>query len=585
MATPVLSFYTSAGVTLTALSFGTIVSGTETSESELWLWNNKGGVISADTATAILLNVLDSQNSQNSDFIKGGWVLARSSGLSNPSFADGFFDDNQSQSTPLSNVSSLALGDIPNNSGRRVFVKVRVPNTAPTQAGLTIQLTAGFGVNSTPLPYFFSRAFGDGVVQEVYKQVFPAILQLKAGTWSSLGTIVGGAYTGTANKRYFVKVTTGGAPGVAQYQCSDTEELSYSSSILSGTNSFTNVNTSTGLNEGVQIAFVTADQPLTVGDKWVVNVETRPFQFIPGATNSLTGYVGGGNALIVNNRVLFQRPTALTLTASTTTFIFLGADGTMTQTTGPSPANAVQSNRLLIGRFVTDTVKVTDATTLFPYVALGLDAYDDFAVVPTETSGRVFGFFQGRFKKFNRSVYLPSRTTFIGTLSLTAGITNYIEIDPLAEVVKTSPGTTNGFDVDAIPLWEVGVDTNYITSIIDRRSRVGLAAPSLKQLASLTTSSILPNATTDFDLNSFVNRALVRKLTVTATASGATITLYNDAAKSSMEYQAGMIPNPYTDNFPWFHEDSGGNSELHGRIANAGVTQTFTFDFSLERFA
>jgi len=581
MALPNLHFYTTAGLTLSSLDFGTLAAGSETDPLQFYLWNNKNSTgLFVDDAPTPRISVLDSLNSKAADFITQGWVLARSSGTTNPDGILSFFDDQQAVYTPITDIQDLQVGAIPNNCGRSIYLKVRVPADAPTQSNLQIQVVGGNAPNVQPLPYFFNRAFGDGVVQEAVADAFTPYYLTQIGTYS-IAVLLSGAYVGLAPIRdYQVQVVTAGTPGAATYKVSSDNGNTFSSTLTSATTGFTNLVTSAGLTEGLQLTWVGGR--LASGDKWNVHVDTRPFRVIGGASNSLTGYVGSGNALIANNRVYHTKPTTfLSLTASTRTFLFLGVDGSFTTTV--TNYNA-QAGKLLMGWWDTNTLGVTNFGNLFNYVSLGQDAFDDFLPMWSLINGRNWYYFQGRFKKFNQTVYLPSLTSLIGSLTLTAGITNYLYVEPLSEAVVTAPGD---FPPDAIPLFEIGVGTNFINGVIDRRARVGLVAPSLRMQASLTTSSVNANATSSFDLTGFVNRALVRKLIVDVSGGGTghTVSIYTNAAKNVLEYQAGGLLDPFTDSFPWFHEDTDNTKQLHVTIMNGATAQTFNFQFDLERFA
>jgi hypothetical protein len=581
MSLPNLHFYTTAGLTLSALEFGSIFAGSETEPVNFYLWNNKNDVgLVVDSANNPHVAALDSNNSKLADYITQGWVLARSSGITNPDGILSFFDDQQLNYTPITDIQDLQVGVIPNNCGRSIFLKVRAPADAVTNSNVQIQVVGGNAPNLNPLPYFFNRAFGDGVIQENVADIFPAYYLTQINTYS-ISVILSGVFTGgIPDRNYLVEIVTGGTPGVATYRSSSDNGGTYSSTLTSATTGFTNLLTSVNVSEGIQLTWVGGR--LSAGDKWRIHADNRPFQVQPGASNALIGYIGSGNAFVANNRVYQTTPSVIALTAATRNFLFFGVDGTFTI----SQSNySAQSGKLLMGWWDTDTLGVTSQGSLFNYLSLGLDAYDDFLPMWSLINGRNWYYFQGKFKKFNQTIYLPGLTTLIGSLSLTAGITNYVEIDPLYEAVRTVPG---GFTPDNIPLFEIGVGTNFINGIIDRRARVGLVAPSLSMQASLTTGSVGAFATLSSNLADFVNRAFVRKLVVTPNggSAGYTITFHDTSAFTNMEYQAGnSLPSPFTDSFPWFHEDKDNAKQLHAVVINAGVTQSFNFLFDLERFA
>ncbi len=581
MAEPILSFRTLTGATITGLAFGTVPAGDESDVSEVFIFNNFQGTVLVDDAEDVRISVLDSLGLQEDEPITEGWVLVRSAGLSNPNNEGQFFDDAQVVFTPLTSVQDLFIGNIPDGGGRKLFFKLKVPTDAVTQTGLTIQFIAGHGSNVDELPFFFNRAFGDGVVQEERSQFYPAVFLTQITTYS-VNAVVGGVYTGDDNKDYIVEIVAGGTPGVATYKSSDDNGVSFSSTLTSVADSFTNILTSNDVDEGLDIAWlISSFIRLETGDRWRVTVDKRPFQFKAGVSTSLEGLVGGGEALIANNRIRHNVPTTIDLPASTQTFVFLGVDGTFTiDATSSNP----QEGKLLMGWFETDANGVTDQEELFPFVTLGLDLFDDFTPQFDQIIGLTWSFFQGRFRKFNTVVRVPP-VNLIGTITLIAGVTNFIQVDPLAEEVIT---TDFGYLQDHIPLFRVKTKTKFIDAFVDDRAPIGV--PILNQLASFTTSSIGVGLTVSTDFTGFVNRALIRKTTITPSAAGSgyTVTFYEKDTKltADIQYQAGSLPNPFVDDFLWWHHDRDDTGELHSRIFNdTGATQSFNILFDLEQFA
>lgn len=581
MADPILKFFTTAGATIDGTTFGTVAAGDESAEATLNLWNNKDGATVVDDAEDVRISVLDQLGLKTSRAVVEGYVLARSAGITfNPINLDEFFDDNQAVFTPLTSVSELLIGNIPNDSGRTIKFKVKVPVDAPT-AGLTIQFVAGHGSNVTPLPFFFDRAFGSGVVQEELPHIFPSVLLRLISTYSIVA-LSGGAYTGPTivNKDYILKVVTAGTSGDMQYQTSDDNEASFSSTTNSVLNQFTNVLTSGDVDEGVDVGFP-GGLRFEVDDKWRISVETRPFQLKPGLSTSLEGNVGAGTAFVNNNRVIHKHASLVqNLIASTRNFLFLGVDGTFTLKTADATP---QAGKVTMGWFDTDANGVTAAEERFPLITMGLELFDDFTPIFDRIAGLTWVFFQGRYRKFDEIILLPA-ADLIGSLTLSPGVTNFVQIDAKGEVMVAG----SSYLPDHIPLFRVATGPQFVEAFVDDRAEVGVA--SLQALASFTTATVNVGASVSFDFTSFNNRALIRKLTVTPTSggAGATVTFYEKDTHQEVdkEYQAGNIPDPFTDNFFWFHHDRDGTKELHGILDNhTGVTQTFTLDFEFERFA
>ena len=586
MANPILRFFSTAGVTVTGLDFGVIQAGEESSVFEIVLYNNKDGVVAVDTARGVIVSVRDELGGQTAEFITEGFTLARSAGLTNPNLAIDFFDDNQKVFTPITNRQELLVGDIPSTGGRSIFIKIKVPPNALTITGLTVQILAGHGSNTTPLPFFFNRAFGDGVIEEEKKQIYKAILDDQVGSWTTLDAISGGQYTGELPKNYTIKVVTGGTLGVFEYKTSDDGGATFSGATFTSlVNAFTDVFTSAGVDEGVNIAWANLTGGVAaVGDQWTLDVETRPFKFKAGITTSLEGFVGAGEAFVKNNRVFHQTSTVFALTASTKTFVFIGVDGQYTTSLTSTP----QDDKLLLGWFETDATKVINQNELFLPITLGLDLVDGFAPLPDQLVGLTWTFFQGKFNKFQNIIRIPANPSLIGTLSLIAGVTNFIEVDTGAEEVVTN---STGFSVAGIPLFQVVTGTTFMEQIIDERTNVGVGIDLRKTSFIATTSIVLDAATLDFDLPDFVNRGLFKKFTITPEfPTGGTYSLKffskDTHLAGDLEFSDDFLPNPFTSNTLFHYEDKDNTSELHGRIENfTGATQTFGINICVEQFA
>jgi len=586
MANPILRFFTTAGVTLSGLNFGTIQAGEESAVFEVVLFNNKDGIVEVDTASGIVISVRDGDGLQEAEFITEGFVLARSAGLTNPNVVGEFFDDNQIVFTPITDRQDLLVGDIPSTGGRSVFIKIKVPPNAFSITGLTVQILAGHGTNTTPLPFYFNRAFGDGVIEEEKKQIYTPILNDKIGSWTTLDALAGGAYTGEIPRTYTIRVVTGGTLGVFEYQTSDDGGISFSGlTVTSSVTAFTDVVSSLGVDEGVNIAWANLTGGVAaVGDQWTIDAETRPFIFKAGITTSLEGFVGAGEAFVKNNRVFHNTSTVFSLAADAKTFVFIGVDGQYSASVTSTP----QDDKLLLGWFLTDSTKVIDQNQFFLPITLSLDLDDGFSPIMERLVGLTWTFFQGKFNKFNNIIRIPANPSLIGELALIAGVTNFIEVDTGAEQVVTN---STGFSVTGIPLFQVVTGLTFMEQILDERTDIGGGADLRKTSFIATTSTVLNAATLDFDLTDFVNRGLVKKFTITPEfAIGGTYSLqfFNKDTHlvADLEFTDDFLPNPFTSSTLFHYEDKDNTSELHGRIVNfTGATQTFGINICVEQFA
>ena len=581
MASPNLIFYTTGGTTLSVLSFGTLTAGQQSDVEEVVLWNNYEGTFAVDDAINCLISARLEAASEINDPIEQGWVFIRSDGVENPEGVANFFDDDQTVYTQITRHNHLTIGDIPEYCGRHIFVKIIVPDTAPSQADVSIRLVAGTGVHSYPLPYFFNRAFGDGPVDNLVRQIFPAILQQRIGVWTDVLVIPGGRYTGLTAKEYLVKVAAGTTIGYLTYQTSDNNGSSYSSAITSSTSAFTSVYTSANVDEGVTLQFQSAaGQSLAVGDLWKINVAVDPFSFVAGISSSREGYVGYGEALVYNNRVFHQSPTRISgLTASDVSYVFMDFEGEFDVSLSANH----QSGKILLGWFETDSTKVTSALRIHPKVTMGLDLFDDFGPIMSSIGGLTFVYNRGKYKEFNEIVSLPSSGAPYGTMTLLPGVTNYIQIEPVSRTIITK---STGYDEDSIPLFRIGTDATYIKGFEDDRTRIGVTTFSRSYTG--TVSSIPTGSSSSFTFTDFFTRGDVKKLVITPTQAGGcySVFLYEDSSHFTLEYSAENLSGTYTDPVDWWHHCSTKDKKMYGRIDNnIGATSTFTLDLRVERFA
>lgn len=580
MANANLRFFTTAGATLSGLSFGTVIAGQESYTTELVLWNNKDGASEADDAVDVIVAARNATDPVDDDPIAQGWLYARSSDIENPDDADNFFDDSQALYTRLSDTQNLEIGDIPNNCGRHILFKVMPPPSATPQAGLEFRLIAGSGPIFDPLPIYFNRAFGDGVVDEVRPQIFPALLYRKNGVWSDMSLRVGGAYTDLNSRSYRIEIVVGGIVGVATYRASDDAGSSWGSTLTSSTTSFTQVRDSDDESQGVTLKWSSVSgQTLAAGDAWNIAVSTSPFTFLAGLSNALTGYIGFGDALLYNNRVRPRSVTEITgLTPSTLSFAFLDAGGDFVFYDDPTP----RVGQLCLGWFETDADNVTDVGELAPKVTLGLDLLDDFAPVFGSNVGLTWTLYKGRYRKFNEVLTIPSDGSFTTEISLTASTLNYLQIDPLNNVILRS----SAYQQDHPPLFRVLTNASFVIEWHDDRTRIGVS--NLEVNVGTTIASLATGTTRAFTISGAGIRTHIRDLTVTPTptGSGYTISFYRNSVLSTLEYQAGTISGTYADHFHWFHENNDGVDSIYGILENrTGAATTFAIALVGERVA
>jgi len=242
-----------------------------------------------------------------------------------------------------------------------------------------------------------------------------------------------------------------------------------------------------------------------------------------------------------------------------------------------------------MGWFETDSNGVIAQNELFFFVTLGLDVDDDFAPIPERIVGLTWTFFQGRFRKFNDVIRIPPDPNLIGDLSLIAGVTNYIQADTVAEDVIT---LSTGYLPDNIALFRVVTGLTFMEEIFDDRVLflAGNQLGTSKVVVGFTTSIVGDGGSVEFDEIEIANRGLVKTFTVTPTIAGGTYTVEFHSKDTKLDVDLLLkdthLPNPFTSNTLWMHEDEDSTSELHGRVRNfTGATQQFNITMILERFA
>jgi hypothetical protein len=572
MANPVLTFFTSAGATISALAFGNVASGQESDVVEVHLFNNRNGTTSVDTARNVAVAVRNDTVPTGTDPVTEGWVRARSDGVINLSNIANVFDDEQNDFTTINEFTNLEIGDIPSNVGRKLFLKLAPPPTAEQQANAAFRIIAGAAPPSSALPFFFNRAFGDGIVEDKVPQIFPPVLSNKEGFWTDLVAVSSGRYTGDRAQQFVVAITgTAVTIGIAQYRTSNDSGATFGTAITTSTTAPTNVPTSADEDLGVRIRFTSAlGGTFGINDEWTIDVDIEPFAMKAGATDSLAGFVGFGEALVANNRIRHSNPTQISgLTVNAKNFIFLEADGTFTNTTDGNP----QQGKLKLGHFETNSNRVISAVQFALPVTLGTDAFDDFGPNLQELEGLTWTFFRGKFRRFNEVFRIPGITAFpCGTISLFPGATNYIQINPFDDPEPSVVVLTSGYSFDNLPLFRVTTGSTFMEDIIDDRTNIGVT--SLERSLVTTISDVTAGVSFSFTSTDFAARAVVKKTVFTPdpAVTGYTVTIFgkSDLSTDSKQYQAGTLSGVFTDDFTWFftNTDSPETRTLYGVIEN-----------------
>jgi len=154
---------------ITAINFGTGDAGSfEDAEAgtEYHIWNDKGAVLGSSKMTSVKITVRDADGLEVENVTTQHWVEIKSTTIeegSDDGDASGETDDNMADFQPVGKDSYLAIGDIPSDCYRIIFVRVNIPTSA-IQAGVTFSIYVTNQEPSSSISKWLTGLFGDGVV-------------------------------------------------------------------------------------------------------------------------------------------------------------------------------------------------------------------------------------------------------------------------------------------------------------------------------------------------------------------------------------------------------------------------------------
>jgi len=155
---------------ITAINFGTGDAGgyrPDAAGTEYHIWNDKGAVLGSSKMTSVKITVRDDDGLELEPLTYQQWVEIKSTTIeegADGGDASGETDDNNADFQPVGGSVYLAIGDIPSDCYRIIFVRVNLPTSA-LEAGITFSLYVTNQEPSSPISAdWITTLFGDGVV-------------------------------------------------------------------------------------------------------------------------------------------------------------------------------------------------------------------------------------------------------------------------------------------------------------------------------------------------------------------------------------------------------------------------------------
>ena len=154
---------------ITAINFDTGDAGgfkPDAAGTEYHIWNDKGAVLGSSKMTSVKITVRDDDGQELEPLTYQHWVEIKSTTIEEG--ADGGdasdeVDDNMADFQPVGKNNYLAIGDIPSDCYRIIFVRVNIPTSA-LEAGVTFSLYITNQEPSSSISKWITGLFGNGVV-------------------------------------------------------------------------------------------------------------------------------------------------------------------------------------------------------------------------------------------------------------------------------------------------------------------------------------------------------------------------------------------------------------------------------------
>lgn len=161
MGQPVLTLRDTNDAEITIFDFGQIASGGVSSEIEVRVWNDYGGVNDSITANNVSLRVLNENGEEQGDLVEQCWLECKV-GSPNDTATPLIVEDNYS---PIGKGHYPNLGTIQKDTFRTVFLRVRVPPGASTST-ISLIVSPFRGVPAISIDPVLYELSEDGVLSE-----------------------------------------------------------------------------------------------------------------------------------------------------------------------------------------------------------------------------------------------------------------------------------------------------------------------------------------------------------------------------------------------------------------------------------
>lgn len=348
MAAPQIRYYNAAdSAELADLSFEVPTPGSPTIAQEVHIWNQKDGE-DAETARNLRLVALARDPGETyylaagRPYLDGRWIEARIIGALGDAIAV------STAWTPLGAGGALALPDLPRDSAIKIETRLNVPMAGtPEEGPVAIEvLFRVFDQPAIPTGWGLSDAGCDGVLSGL-------------GDGNFSGILVGGnvAEAGTPDNTVEVPYVAGIDAGVPYGLAADSLTLSNldgaSAALASGQSYIALLSVSVDgwtVTKGLKgaspekpilpageepVAYVTVPYSAVITDAEVENAWTATRYKLTAA--GFVGTLGSGQTLVDNSLQRHTYPQTVSLTASSTNWVWMTRAGTVAKTTTAAP--------------------------------------------------------------------------------------------------------------------------------------------------------------------------------------------------------------------------------------------------------
>jgi len=371
---------------VTAITFSDIVPGTPTAASEVHVWNDKGGTLSADEAKDVQLFILGRLSAGGDDYLSSGLELLDQRSVEVRVIGYQGIVGNLTGWRPLGTSSFLELENIPSDTAIEVEIRINAPASSTESA---IDIAVRIETSPTyPLGLGHYLGNGNGIHQGIGDKSITSLMacsdvvedaapdadtDIQEMSWIHEGipynelsdlytwtNLDGSAVALSSGEEYWGLISVGSSVTITKSDLGSSPLAdSARPAVPSGE---------------IAIAYVRVQFDLVINDADIYNVWQLEFF---GQTNAgLTATLGPGRALVDNNFIRHSSDYDITLDPSSTTEVFLLPGGLLSSTvdgTRPDP------RALALWEFVTDGSVVTAYTDLRKYLTDFLVTLDIYA--------------------------------------------------------------------------------------------------------------------------------------------------------------------------------------------------------------